>query len=261
MYGRVPPTQDLLPSTEPVHAASLLSLSGVGKWFWRGSVRVDVLRDASLDVGAGELVAVWGRLGSGKTTLLRVAAALDRPDEGIVRFAGRSLGGLPRDELQRVRRHEIGFADRSGPLEPELTALDHVAFPLIGTMPRTEARRRASDALVELGVDPACAELTWAELTDGERTLVSLAHAVVRRPKLLLVDDPTSSLGVHERERTMALLHRLASERKMAVLMTAPDMAAALGADHVHVLSGGELLPAGPAPSDDNLLQFPDAHA
>lgn len=224
-------------------------------------MRVEILRGVSLDVGAGDLVAVWGRLGSGKTTLLRVAAGLDRPDEGVVRFEGRPLGELSRDELQRVRRNDIGLADRAGPLEPEMTVLDYVTFPLIGTVSRTEARRRAGMTLAELGVDPACAELTWAELTDGERTLVSLAHAVVRQPKLLLVDDPTSNLGVHERERTMALLYRLASERDTAVLMTAPDMAAALGARQVHVLSGGELLPAGPESPDDNLLQFPDARA
>lgn len=220
-----------------------------------------MLRGVSLEVGAGELVAVWGRLGSGKTTLLRVAAGLDHPDEGVVRFAGRPFVELAPNELQRVRRREIGFADRSRPLEPELTMLDHVAFPLIGTVPRAEAERRASAALEEFGLEPVCAGLTWGELTDGERTLVSIAHAVVRQPRLLLVDDPTSSLGIHERERTVALLRRLAAEQGMAVLMTAPDMAATLGADHVHVLSNGELLPAGPEPPEDNLLRFPGAHA
>jgi ABC-type lipoprotein export system ATPase subunit len=190
-----------LPSTDPAHADPVLSLEGVGRWFWRGE--------------------------------------------------------LSRDELQRVRRHEIGFADRSGPLEPELTVLDHVAFPLIGTMPRAAAQRRTREKLDELGLDPACGGLTWAEMTDGERTLVSLAHAIVRRPRLLLVDDPTSNLGVHERERTMGLLARLASQEGMAVLMTAPDMAA----HQVHVLSGGELLPVGPEPADENVLRFPDARA
>ena len=246
--------------TDPDRAVPVLSLASVGRWFWRGSVRVEVLRGVALEIGVGELVAVWGRLGSGKTTLLRIAAGLDRPDEGVVRFEGRALGELSRDELQRMRRHDVGVADRSGPLERELTVLDHVAFPLIGTMPRAEARRRASETLGDVGVDQACGALTWAELTDGERTLVSLAHAIVRRPKLLLVDDPTSNLGVHERERTMALLNRLATQDGIAILMTAPDMAAAVGAHQVHVLSGGELLPAGPPP-DDNLLRFPDAHA
>lgn len=230
---------------------ALLSLDGVGKSYWRGTVRVEVLKDASLELAPGDFVAVWGRLGSGKSTLLRLAAGLEAPDEGEVRFAGRPVAGLSRRERQQLRRHEIGFADRSGPYERELPALDHVAFPLMGTMPRAMASRRAMDALRQLGLQPACGRLRWSELTDGERTLVSIAHAIVREPKLLLVDDPTSSLGVQERERTVALLHRLAGERRMAVLMTAPDASATLGAHEVLTLSGGRLLPAGPAPGGD----------
>jgi ABC-type lipoprotein export system ATPase subunit len=236
----------------------LLSLTDVGKSFWRGTVRVEVLRRVSLELAPGDFVAVWGSLGSGKTTLLRLAAGLDVPDEGEVLFEGRRIVALAKRDLQHLRRHDVGFADRSGPLERELTALDHVAFPLMGTMRRPEASRRAMEALRQLGLEPGCGALRWRELTDGERTLVSIAHAVVRRPKLLLVDDPTSNLGLHERERTVALLHRLASERDMAVLMTAPDSAATLGAHEVFTLSGGELLSAGRPPGAD-LIRLPGA--
>jgi len=128
----------------------------------------------------------------------------------------------------------------------------------MGTMRRAEASRRAMEALRQLGLEPVCGNLRWRELTDGERTLVSIAHAIVRRPKLLLVDDPTSNLGLHERERTVALLHRLASDQGMAVLMTAPDSAATLGAHAVYTLSAGELLPAGSSPGGD-LIRLPGA--
>lgn len=237
---------------------SLLSLTDISKSFWRGLIRVEVLRRVSLELGPGDFVAVWGSLGSGKSTLLRVAAGLDAPDEGEVRFAGRRLAELTKRDVQRLRRHAVAFADRSGPVERELTALDHVAFPLMGTMRRADACRRAMEALRWLGLEPACGALRWRELTDGERTLVSIAHAVVRRPKLLLVDDPTSNLGFHERERTVALLHRLAAEQGMAVLMTAPDAAATIGAHEVFVLGGGELLPAGSPPGGD-LIRLPGA--
>lgn len=236
----------------------LLSLTDVGTSFWRGTIRVEVLRRISLELTPGDFVAVWGSLGSGKSTLLRLAAGLEVPDEGAVCFEGRPLIELSRRERQHLRRHQIGFADRSGPDERELTALDYVAFPLMGTMRRAEAARRAMETLRQLGLDPACGGLRWRELTDGERTLVSIAHAIVRRPKLLLVDDPTSNLGFHERERTVALLHRLASEQDMAVLMTAPDAAATLGAHEVFTLSGGELLPAGEAKGGD-LIRLPGA--
>lgn len=225
---------------------SLLSLRGVSKAHWRGPIPVEVLRDVSLEISPGDFVAIWGGLGSGKTTLLRLAAGLDQPDAGEVVFGGRSLASLSRGERDRLRRSEIGIADRSGPVERELRAVSHVAFPLMGALSRRKATWRAMETIRRLGLDPSCASLRWDELTDGERTLVSIAHAVVREPRLLLVDDPTSCLGVYERERTVALLHRLASEGT-AVLMTAPDAAATLGAHEVLTLSSGRLLPAGRA--------------
>jgi putative ABC transport system ATP-binding protein len=235
----------------------LLSLTDISKSYWRGTVRVEVLRRVSLELAPGDFVAIFGQLGSGKTTLLRIAAGLDTPDEGDVRFAGRQISALARHEFQQLRRREIGFADRSGPCERELSTLDYVAFPLIGTMRRAAASRRAMEVLRQLGLEPACADLTWAELTDGERTLVSIAHAVVREPKLLLVDDPTSNLGLHESERTTALLHQLASQQGMAILMTAPDLAATLRAHEVQSLSDGELI--APSRPGGDLIRLPGA--
>jgi ABC-type lipoprotein export system ATPase subunit len=235
----------------------LLSLAGVSKSFWRGTVRVEVLRRVSLQLAPGDFVAVTGNLGSGKTTLLRLAAGLDAPDDGEVRFDGRLLTELTRRELQELRRHEIGYADRSGPFERELAALDHIAFPLMGTMRRAAASRRAMETMRQLGLEPACGALRWAELTDGERTLVSLAHAIVRRPKLLLVDDPTSNLGIYESERTTALLHQLAAEQDMAILMAAPNLADTLRAHELQSLCAGELI--GSTPPGGDLIRLPGA--
>jgi putative ABC transport system ATP-binding protein len=219
----------------------ILSLSHVSKGYWRGSIHVSVLRDVSLDLTAGDFVAVWGGLKAGKTTLLEIAAGRREPDAGGVHVCGVDLALTSDRAMQRLWRHEIGLAQRRGPHERELSMLDYVAFPLFGTMSYASAQRRAMEAIQELGVDTACAGLRWDELTDGERSLVAIAHAIVREPSLLLVDDPTSSLGVDERERTIALLRRLAVERRMAVLMTAPDMAATLGAQEVFTLTSGEL--------------------
>lgn len=236
----------------------VLALDCVSAGYWRGPIRVDVLRDISLQVAAGDLVAVWGSLKAGKTTLLKVAAGLDPPRAGDVRIGNRSLATLSRQEMQHLRRHEIGFARRTGPVERELSVLDYVAFPLMGTMARAAAQRRAMEAIQQLGIDTACASLRWDELTDGEQTLVSIAHAISRNPTLLLVDDPTSSLGVHERERTVALLRRLAVEQRMAVVMTAPDLAATLGAHEVFTLTSGELHSVGPQSGGD-VIRMPGA--
>lgn len=235
--------------------ASLLSLADVCKWYWRGSIRVDVLRGVSVDVEPGDFVAIWGRLRAGKTTLLNVAAGLDVPDAGEVRFDGKRLGCMSRRELQLLRRHAIGFSRRTGPENEHQSTLDYVAFPLVGTMKLAAARRHAMEALEQLGADPACASLRWDHLTDGERTLVSIAHAIVRKPKLLLVDDPTSSLGVHERERTIGVLHGCAKEQGMAVVTTMPDMPATLGAERVLALTSGELLAVEASPSASTTLR------
>lgn len=236
----------------------LLSLEAVSKSFWRGTVRIEVLRRVSLQLEAGDFVTISGRLGTGKTTLLRVAAGLEPPDEGEVRFRGRRVADMTRRHVQLLRRQRIGFVDRSGPYEQGLRTLDHVAFPLMGAMRRADASRRAMETMRRLGLEPACGALRWAELTDGERTLVSIAHAVVRQPELLLVDDPTSNLGFHERERTFALLHRLASDRRMAVLIAAPDGAATTGARRLLTLGGGELRPVASAAGGD-LIRLPGA--
>jgi putative ABC transport system ATP-binding protein len=236
----------------------VLSLDHVRRGFWRGSIRVDVLRDVSLELEAGMFVAVWGRLGSGKTTLLKLAAGVDAPEAGEVRFEGKRFAAMSRREIQQLRRHEIGFARRTGPFEHELSALEYVGFPLVGTMRRNDAERRAMDELLALGLEQGCAGLVWEQLTDGERALLSIARAVVREPKLLLVDDPTSSLGAEERERTVALLRRFAVERRMAVLMTAPDLEATLGAHEVFTLTSGELHAVG-RPDGGSVVRLPGA--
>jgi len=230
----------------------VLALEGVGKRFWRGDVPVTALREATLQVAAGEFVGVWGALGSGKSTLLRLAAGLEQPDEGVVRFEGSDLAKFSRRQMRHLRRYDLGLADRSGPWE-RITTLDYVALPLMRTVPRTQTRRRAMEALQQLGLDPRCGSLYWDELTDGERTLASIAHAVVRQPKLLLVDNPTSSLGFDERERTIRQLHRFADEG-IAVLMTAPDMPATLTASHTYTLTAGTLEPDTPPPTGSSLL-------
>jgi ABC-type lipoprotein export system ATPase subunit len=235
----------------------VLSFVGVCKGFYRGPVRAEVLRDVELTLAPGDFVAVWGGLKSGKSTLLRIAAGFETPDEGAVFFNGEDLAQMTKRRHARLLRHELAMARRDGPPERELTTLDWVAFPLGGTMRQRAAERRAMAALQELGVDSDCRGLRWEDLTDGERTLVSIAHAIVRDPKVLLVDDPTSSLGHHERQRTIALLYRLAAERRMAVLMTAPDMDATVGAHEAFTLTSGRLHRIAPEDDGGRLLRLP----
>ena len=118
-----------------------LSLERISKSYWRGPHETAVLKDISLSVYAGECVAVWGQRGSGKTTLLKIAAGLEAPEEGVVRFMDRDLGRMSRTELVRLLREEIGWARRTGPESDELEMLDYVALPLLKRQTLRRARR------------------------------------------------------------------------------------------------------------------------
>jgi putative ABC transport system ATP-binding protein len=234
-----------------------LSLERVSKSYWRGPHETAVLKDISLSVYAGECVAVWGQRGSGKTTLLKVAAGLEVPEKGIVNFNGQDLGGMSRAALVRLLREEIGWARRTGPESDELEMLDYVALPLLKRQTLRRARRRSAAALARVGVAD-CSKGRWDDLTDGERTLVSIAHAMVRQPSLLVVDDPTANLDVLQREEVMGLLRTTAEQDWLGVLITVPDMPSMVHAHRIGSLSDGRLLvPSGVSPERDNILEFP----
>jgi ABC-type lipoprotein export system ATPase subunit len=227
----------------------LLSLREVRKSYWRGAHELRVLTDVSIEMSTGEFVAVWGKRGAGKTTLLKIAAGLEVPDAGTACFGGRDLAGLSEADQARLMREQVGWVRRTGP-RSDLSMLDYVALPLLVENSQRRARSRAYDALARVGMSE-CADQRWDSLSDGERALTGIAHGIVRRPQLLLIDDPTANLGVREREDVNELLRSLAAEEGLAVLMTAPGMPAAIGSDEIKVLSAGRLLerPSEPSPA------------
>jgi ABC-type lipoprotein export system ATPase subunit len=218
---------------------ALLSLKGVGKSYWRGDTEVRVLRDVTLDVGAGELTAIWGSRGSGKSTLLKLAARLEVPDSGSVFFNGIDLASVSERQHARLMLEWIGWVRRAGP-RSDLRMLDYVALPLLVEHRRRHAYTRAEAALERVGLS-AQARQRWGNLCDGERASIAIAHGIARAPRLLLVDDPTADLDVIERERVTGLLHSLVDDEGIAVLMTVPDMPAAMRADQILSLGGGRL--------------------
>jgi ABC-type lipoprotein export system ATPase subunit len=237
--------------------SALLSLDSVSKSYWRGPSEVRVLSDASLELHAGEFMGVWGRRGAGKTTLLRIAAGLETPDRGTVRFDADDLSSLSERGHARLRRGQIGWVRRSGP-RSELSILDYVALPLLIEHGQREANRQADRALRRVGM-AQCAGQRWDSLSDGERALVAIAHGIARTPRRLLIDDPTANLGVREREEILLLLRALVEETELAVLMTVPDMPTALRSHQLRALSGGRLLTPPPDEPDgeDNVIDFP----
>jgi putative ABC transport system ATP-binding protein len=236
---------------------SLLRLESVAKSYRRGPRESQVLRDVSLAVEPGSLVSVYGARNSGKTTLLKLAAGFEAPDRGRVVFDGSELARASERELARIHRGEIGWIGREGPHTPELTVGEYVALPLYRELDRRAAHRRALATLAGYGIDEH-ADDRWDDLSESARILAAIAQAMVRRPRLLIADDPTAGLGIIDRERVCAVLRSAAEDHGMGVLMAVPDMPAMLRAHQVLLLGRGRLLaPTERKPSGGAVVDFP----
>ena len=192
--------------------APLLSIEGLGKAYLTGGRRLDVLRDVTLEIGAGEMVALTGPSGAGKSTFLHLVGALDVPTAGRVSFEGRDLAGLDEGELARFRNESVGFVFQSHHLLPEFTALENAMMPgLVRRLPRAEARRRAEESLARVGLSDRLGHRP-GELSGGEQQRVALARALVLQPRLLLADEPTGNLDPQTAEGIHGLLRELNRE-------------------------------------------------
>jgi putative ABC transport system ATP-binding protein len=239
----------------------LLSLRSVSKGFVRGGQPLPVLVDVSLEVAAGEIVAIVGSRDSGKTTLLRVAAGMEPPAKGEVWLGDRELTGFSDATRSRLFGREIAWTDREGS-GVRLKVRDFTGLPL--TMGRRHGRRQvrslAQEALERVGV-PDCAGQKWEDLSKWEQVLVGLARGIVGRPRLLVVDDLLDALGMKRTQQAGDLLRSLVDELGCGVLMSVSDLEAALVADRVWLFTHGELRLMSDQASAENaeIIDFPKA--
>ncbi len=183
--------------------APLLQVDKVSKHFKTGERRLDVLREVSFEVNAGDVVALVGESGTGKSTLLHILGTLDKPSSGRVLFKGDDVAGLDDPRLAAFRNRSIGFVFQFHHLLPEFTALENVAMPaLIQNQPLREVRERASSLLEIMGLADR-ADHHPAQLSGGERQRVAVARALMNGPDLILADEPTGNLDT----RTAETLH------------------------------------------------------
>lgn len=225
---------------------SVLSLENVSKRYRRGHRELVTLRNVSMEIEDGEVVCVSGGRGSGRTTLLRIVAGTERPDEGRVRFAGIDLHDAS-DTLKR----QIAFCNLRFLPAHGRDACEHVAMPLRALcVSNDEAALHAHRALERVGALDV-AFTPPHEWISAEAVRVSLARAIVREPRLLIFDDPTSGVDPIERDPLLSLIQRLAHESGIATLLTAGDTGSVTGADRVLRLSDGELLGRPPRPAAD----------
>ncbi|HEU4701587.1 MAG TPA: ATP-binding cassette domain-containing protein [Conexibacter sp.] len=231
---------------------SLLALEHATKRFSSGQRETHVLRDVTLELHAGELVAVYGLRRSGRTTLLRVAAGILPLDEGTVRFEGRDLTGQTGEGLGVA----IGYCSSLFDPAHGGSVADHVAIGLLARgVGRTRARAQAEDALERAGALGA-AHLDPRDLHLDELVRAGIARALVTAPRLLLLDEPTNGVDVHERDGILALLRGLA-DAGTAILMTIGEPVAC--ADRVLALDHGQLR-GDVAPDPKDVVALPPRH-
>jgi ABC-type lipoprotein export system ATPase subunit len=206
-----------------------------------GGAVLHALRDATGDVGAGEVVAVTGRSGSGKSTLLHLAAGIDTPSSGEVILLGRELSALSDAERTRLRRDGVGLVFQFFHLLPHLSALENVLVPaLVASDPPGQAEARARDLLDRVGLAERAGEPAQ-KLSGGEMQRIALCRALLRRPRLLLADEPTGNLDEESGRAVLALLLGLARDEGSAVLYVTHSAELADAADAVWRLHSGVL--------------------
>jgi len=223
---------------------AVLSARDLHKSYREGTLAVDVLRGAQLDIMQAEIVAVVGASGSGKSTLLHLLGGLDAADRGAVVVEGRDLAQMNDSARGQLRNERLGFVYQFHHLLPEFTALDNVAMPLtIRRMSLAEARSHAADAMASVGL-AGRVQHHPAELSGGERQRTAIARAVVTRPACVLADEPTGNLDRDTARAVFGVFVDLASENGTAVVIVTHDPELAARCHRVLRLEHGQLQPA-----------------
>ncbi|WP_431952610.1 ABC transporter ATP-binding protein [Actinacidiphila sp. bgisy167] len=219
----------------------MYQLSGVTKRYSRGKEAVDALRGVDLVIEDGDQLVVQGPTGGGKSTLLQMLGGLDRPTEGSVELDGVDLSRLSEARLTRVRSQNIGIIFQSFNLIPTLTAQENVETALVPLGVRSSERRtRAAEALASVGLGDRLHHLP-GELSGGQQQRVAIARALVKRPKVLLADEPTGALDEGTRDEILVLLEGLWKEHKLTFVMVTHDSAVARRATRVATIRQGRV--------------------
>jgi len=217
----------------------MIVLENVSKTYLMGETTVTALRGVSLHIKQGEFVSLIGASGSGKSTLLHMIGLLDQPDTGILRIGGQDTAKLPDDEISKLRSETIGFVFQQFHLLKRMSAFDNVELPLIYAKGNRPSADPAS-LLDRVGLGKRSHHRP-NELSGGQQQRVAIARALVRRPVIVLADEPTGNLDSHSGAEIMALLRELHAEGLTIVLVThEPSIAAA--ADRTIRVHDGEIV-------------------
>ncbi len=219
----------------------LLVAEHLRKTYSTGAGTLQAVDDVSLDIAAGEAVAIVGPSGCGKSTLLHLCGAMDRPTAGRVCLEGVTLGDLEDDALTHLRRRRVGFVFQFFNLLPTLTLLENIALPLLLDGARqADALARARDLAARVGLAGRAGHYP-AQLSGGESQRAAVARAVIHAPALIVADEPTGSLDSASGEAVLALLAELRRESGVAILLATHAAELARSADRVIHMRDGRI--------------------
>ncbi|MEX8518091.1 MAG: ABC transporter ATP-binding protein [Leptothrix sp. (in: b-proteobacteria)] len=236
--------------------APVAELRGVRKTYRLGLHVIPALQGVDLAVQPGELLALTGPSGSGKSTILNLCGLIDTPDAGEIHLGGRRVDQLDDTALTLLRRDLIGFIFQNFNLVPVMTVADNVDYPLFlaGVAP-AERRRRVEEALVAVGLQEHARHRPDA-LSGGQRQRVAIARALIKRPQLVIADEPTASLDSHTADQVLDLMRQRCHQEGTAFLIATHDARLTRRCDRVIELHDGRItagLADDSVPHDDTL--------
>jgi putative ABC transport system ATP-binding protein len=224
----------------------VVEIRGISKHFGEGPMRVDALRDVSLDVFPGTVIGLRGPSGSGKSTLLNVIGCILEPNSGNMKLNGELVydGKWLRADLRSLRLEKIGFIFQSHNLLPFLNAWENVAIAriLAGAKPE-QAKSRAVELLAYLGIEHRQNAMP-GELSGGEAQRIAIARALANDPRIILADEPTAALDSQRAGKVMDMLRKVAAERQAAVIVVTHDEKIFNRFDRIYALRDGAMEPA-----------------
>jgi len=220
---------------------AVIKVRDLSKVYELGEISVHALRDVSLDIYPGEMVAIMGPSGSGKSTLMNMIGCLDSPTSGEYYLDGEEVSKLEDDALAAVRNKKIGFVFQKYNLLPRANAIENVELPLRYSDNTADMTSRAKEMLIAVGLGDRM-EHKPNELSGGQQQRVAIARALVNRPAIILADEPTGNLDSTSGKEIMDLLHKLNAEQGTTIVIVTHDAEVAAQAQRTIRLFDGKIL-------------------